>query len=230
MTMLTPVTSVLKPIRFQSIDDIDQALASALEVASESLETHLQTCFKRWTGYEVFRLTPTIPQRSQFSYKWRLSNGFVDQSQPFTVKIASLLTDFTTNTAAVVDVTSQCNIQYEKGLIDTIGGPFLWGPLIGVTDSTNFLTGNFVRIDYTSGFNETNNLYGTPAPAVPKWLQNAAAMGAINHIDKIMPTLRSPKGGNLIDHKAAASAHSVLIERHIRYYPKYDNPEFKNPG
>ena len=227
MPILTTVDSVRTMVRMQSIQDIDTAITRGLSLTSLGLETALQTSFDLWTGYDIFRLDPTIPKRNMFMYKWRLSNGFVDSTQAFTVKIAALVSDFTLNTKAVLDITSDCNTQYEKGVIDNIGGPLAWPSNLGMNTGDAKLIGNFARVDYTSGFNVTADLYD-PA-AVPVWLQDAAALGAVHHVDKLMPTLRHPKGAPP-DVKGDHSYYCGIVTKHIRYYPRYSNPLYRNPG
>ena len=229
MTALTTVDSVLNLMRQDAAPDINQAITSVLDLVSLGLESEVKTQqFDRFTGYDIFHLEPTNIPKGIDVYKWRLSNGFVDNNQPFTVKVGILATDFglTNPPNPVLDITANCNIQYEMGLVDILGGPLVFSSLASANYPTPVVRANFVRIDYTSGFTETNGVYDE----VPSWLSTAAVLYTIKKLDHILPTLRNPKGGGLSSAKAPDYSHGSLIGRHARYRPQYQNPAYTFPG
>ncbi len=223
MTALTSVQSVLNLMRQDPAEDINQAIKSALDLVSLGLESEIRTQFDRWVGFDIFPVQPTSIPKGIEVYKWRLSNGFVDNSETFTIKVAALVTDFTgaSPSSPVVDITSTCNIQYEKGLVDILGGP-----LVRTNLSPSVVRANFVRIDYTSGFTESEDVYDD----VPSWLATAASLYTIKKLDHILPTLRNPKGGGLSSAKAPEYSHGSILGKRIRYTPSYAAPMYTFPG
>lgn len=202
---LAEATDVQELIRFKDIEEIGDALNIALDAVTSELEKKIRTSFPEATRYDIFRAKHQEVDIGLYEYHWRLANGFVVEDEDFTVKVASSMADLTT--AAATDITDDCIINKEKGLVSYIGAAL----------------GTFVRIDYTSGFTDNGDVYED----VPDWLEKAAIYAAIIHIDTVSPTLR-----HNTDEETSTSGlrriYGGIVTAHERYFPKYDNPVVKS--
>ncbi len=221
MTKLATIEDVRAVIRFDDIEELNNAIASALEVATVALESGIRTSFARRTGADVFFIKPNEVSPSLFEYHWRLTDGYVDSGQPFKVEMAYAYSDFGLGTAT--DITANCIIDYTKGLVSYLGGA-----IFSIRTGVNKLDGNFVKVSYTCGFNLSavqgeEDLYS----GIPENIKQAAILKAIVHLDTVSPTLRHEKN-SAYDPKAMNTVYSTIIQKVMRYYPKYSNPAVKS--
>lgn len=223
MTKLANVSDVRNIIRYGSINEIDVAIDSALEIATSNLakDLRLDGAFERETRYDLFYVNHREIASNIFQYHWRLSRGFVDSLQTFTIKVADQVADFGTNDT---DITSEAIIDYEKGVASIVAGEIA---TIRVAENNSKIIGNFIRIDYTSGFNSDDTDGYFDPDEVPRWLKEAAAYNAVSILDTIDPNLRS-QGDNEMNPKAAERLYWRAIESHVRYFPKHDLPIVKS--
>lgn len=223
MTKLATTEDVRQAIRFSSIDEINLSINSALEVATSTLETDIRTqSFDRTTRYDIFLVKHRQITKDLFEYHWRLSHGFVDSSESFSIRVADQVADFAGSN--FTDITSECVIDYTKGVASVVAGEL---STIRVASNSSKIIGNFVRIDYTSGFNEGDTAGFYDEAEVPTWLKEAAVLKAVNIIDTIDPSLRAPGEGSM-SADSTEMLYRSMIQKNIRYFPKYDLPALKS--
>lgn len=225
MAKLAVSYDVRDVLRMDEIPELITSIDSALEVATSQLQAMLRVdSFDQAATYDIFRVEERITQVNatydpMYEYHWRLANGFVDSGETLTVKVAARIADFAGSD--YTDITSLSNVQYDKGTVSYVDGK-IEGQIISTTGGK--LIGNFVRVDYTSGFTESGGEYQN----VPEWLKQAAILQATIHLDSVQPDLRHT------DNKVAKESIKYmkkavfdLIAPHIRYYPRYQDPIVK---
>lgn len=223
MTKLAAVQDVKDSIRFGSVEELNAGIDSALEVATSSLETDLRNeSFTRTTRYDLFFVKHRRIASTLFEYHWRMSHGFIDSGATFTIKVADQIDDFAGTNFS--DITSEVIIDYARGVASVVAGQL---STIRVASNNSRIIGNFVRIDYTSGFNSDDNTGFFDADEVPAWLKEAAIMKAVNTLDIIDPSLRS-QGDNTMSPKHTGLLYQNIIQKNIRYFPKHDLPVLKS--
>lgn len=223
MTKLASISELGSMIRFTGeIDELGQSFDLALETATSNLEKDIMVgSFTRETRFDLYLVIQRRTPQGIFEYHLALSRGFIDSSEIFTVRVANEIEDFGTDD---VEITDKAIVDYELGTISFIGGAIIGARRLS---STFPIQGNYIRVDYTSGFNEDDNegLFNTDE--VPSWLKNSASINAITVIDSIDPKLRA-EGDSTIDPKILQGVYSSTIEGHIRYLPKYQQPVAKS--
>lgn len=217
---LATVDDVLEFIRFDGIeDDLNTSIGLALDMATHQLEGQIRLeTFDRTVGYDLFDLRHYEVDPGLYHYHWKLSNGFVDSGQTFTIEVAAEIADFGTNDAS--DITSDAQINYDKGLISVLDSDIQDIRIPGISSR---LLGNYVRVDYTSGFlSQDSECYDD----VPEWLKLAAINTAIINLDSSQPEVRHSDGFKARLDQTQMMLGSLLTKK-IRYYPKYQKPVFK---
>ncbi len=224
MSKLANISDVRNVIRFESIDEIDVSIDSALEVATSSIETDLMTkSFDRETRFDIFLVKDREIAFNLFEYHWKLASGFVDSAETFTIRVADQISDFDVS-GANTDITSEAITDFEKGVISIVSGQV---STIRLAENNSKIIGNFVRIDYTSGFNADDFEGFYDCDEVPSWLKEAAVMKAIAVLDTVDPTLRASED-NPMNPKGAQGIYFNSMEKNIRYFPKHEAPIIKS--
>lgn len=216
MAKLTTTSSVRTLMRQADVTDITEAIDAALEAASFSLEQKIRSSFARETRYDLFVVRHRKLRDTLYEYHWRLKNGFVDSGETFTVKVADAVADFAT-AGLYTDITDSCTIDYEKGTVSLLSAEV---DSISVFSSDSRLTGNFVRVDYTSGFTATTGLYAE----VPDWLQNAAKYDAIVQLNALSPALWQKSDDAPFSLNQLKGVYNSMWTGRVRYYPNFENP------
>ncbi len=226
MTKLAAIEDLRSLLRFDEITEVNTIFDAALEAATSDLESRLRTDFAEETRFDIFQLTPQNVNPYCYQYHWRLKNGFVNSSDTFTVRAFSTFDDLTNGSA--IDITSQVVTDYKSGVVSLLGGI--------ITSVIRFngydkIPGNFVRVDYTSGWvdDDDDGVYDT----VPDWLKQACMLRAISHVDTINPNLRRNNSKQTrvqpdLELSVVETLYVSLIQKHIRYHPKYSNPIVKS--
>lgn len=142
-----------------------------------------------------------------------LSQGFVDSAQAISIRSAGTIGGLT-DSSVFTDLTSaegvDTVIAYEQG------GVQVWNA---------DLSGYFVRVEYTAGFDTTA---GTDPPLydqtqVPKWLQRLAQITALMSLTTHPLFTESNKSAEF-GAKALHAQAQALIAKHVRYAPSALRP------
>lgn len=222
MTKLATNSDVRDVIRFSDIGEVNTSIDSALEVATSNLETDLRLgSLTRATRFDIFFVKHKEIHANLFEYHWRLSRGFIDSSETFTVRVADQIRDFGVSDS---DITEDAIIGFERGIVSIVGGQL---STIRVAQNNSRIIGNFVRIDYTSGIKNVIDPEFFDPDDVPTFLKEAAVLNAIFVLDTIDPNLRA-EGDSKTDAKATGLMYKTMIQQNIRYFPKYDSPVVKS--
>lgn len=218
MARLATVDDVQDIIR-NDITEVGTTIEFLLDAMSPVLEDKIRTTFDSGAHYDIFSLNDNLIKPDIYQYHWRLSNGFIDSTEDFTVLIADTIEDFDSS-STYTDVTDRCIIDYTKGTVSLIAYGI---DTNGIRAGDSRLIGNFVKISYTSGFAETAGVY----TGVPDWLQKAACFGAIVQLDAISPTLRHNEENENFSLNQLKGVFNSLFTGRIRYYPRHQNPIIK---
>lgn len=204
---LATIQDVLKVIRFsEEITEIQDSIASGLEAGTAALATYLRTDFRRKTITDKFFIEQSINKGGVDIEHFLTSNGFIDNTQPIIIIKAD---SFANLTASPVDISSNCNINYETGAI---------------TYSGDALISAWVSITYTSGFeSDSTDDYVYDQEKVPEWLKQAAILKSILHVDAVTPTLRH-ESADSVDNSAMVEKYNNLVTDKVRYFPAHNKP------
>lgn len=203
--LLTSIADVRDAIRFDDIDEINTAIESALEAATADMINILRTEFDRQERTDFFYIEKTTPYGAVDQDYWRLTAGFVDEDEDFSVELGSSPAEIT---ADPLDIESSCIVNYTRGLITYAGE---------AQDS------KFVKVTYTSGFELGTGDDDRVYQDVPTWLKQAAKLKAIMYLDMVNPTLRHESKDD-VDLTNLKLQFDSLVSNHIRYYPAYKYP------
>lgn len=196
---LATVDDILQFIRFDSIDELNLALDSALLTASVSLEALLRTSFDRVeeaVDYYYVEHTEFIGQ--EYSVYLQTNNGFID-SDSLSVVYAETKAELATGT----DITEYCTVDYVKGkiLIAGLNLDSLW-----------------VKVSYSSGFTVTEDDPIT-YENVPSWLERAAVVQSVLEFDRANPDFRKENSGTRINMEELQVHLNGAVSKHIRFLP-----------
>lgn len=225
MTKLAIHSDVNALIKFPGdIEEINVSINASLETATSNLEKDLRIgSFTRATRFDLFPVIQRELSQGIFEYHLGLSRGFIDSGETFTVKVGTRISDFDNGTAT--DITEQAIIDHNLGAVSIVVSQT---DDVTVPGSNSRLIGNFIRIDYTSGFNEDENTGFFNEDEVPSWLKQAAIINGVVVLDSIDPTLRSADPKNPINPKILQNTYFMSIEARIKYLPKHQQPIAKS--
>jgi hypothetical protein len=226
MPFLASIADFSAAIRFDSIDDVTPSLEAAMEAATSDIEGRIRTDLARATRYDIFLLTHRLVNDNiadLYEYHWKLTQGFLT-NDVITVRLGNSISDLTAVGAPTV--TTNLATDLKKGLISYVGGQLTLGSS-GTTSAPAVL----VRVDYTAGFEDTDEdgVYD----GVPDWMSQAAIIRATTHLDTIQPNLRRNNSKQTrvqpdLELNVMEAQYNSLLQKHIRYFPKYANPFVKS--
>jgi hypothetical protein len=177
---------------FESMADINNAIADALDTATALLASQLTSSFDLADYTDYF----WVPEESQIS-EFRLSTGFATLTA---VALATTIDQF--GTTAEVTYTSDVQLNSEKGV---------------VKDHVTRYDRVFVKVTYSAGFDPDGTdpkMY--ELSQVPKWLQDAAK----TQCKLLLADHPSLTEANIkFDTKALRAQLSSILGSRIRYAP-----------
>lgn len=202
-------------------DDVDEAIKSALEKATTTLEGSLRTPFAAGTATDTFmaRKLSFGATGLQTVAKLKLSRGFVDTAQTITARAAATL-------AGLDDVDEYTDLRDNDGVDHLIVEDDEKGKIMIVDYSFLGIARGYVRISYTCGF--SNDQADPPLyTGIPAWLETMAEIQAELHtmtnpvMNPGLDTASNKTIGEPARVKELRSALEVMLQDHCCYAPGY---------
>ena len=215
---LASIEDVRHIIRFQENDETDTLISAALLAATSYLQTALRNeSFEQGSSYDLFYIEHHQVASGVYHYNWRLSRGFIDSLQTFTVKVAENISDFG-DSSKEEDITGDCLVNYAKGTVSCLDGVSSQSSISG--GGVGQIPGKYVRIDYTAGFTSED---GECFDGVPTWLRDLACYRAVVQMDMVSPELRHDEDSKSKSKPLQSLLESMMATR-IRYFPGFQDP------
>jgi hypothetical protein len=196
---LVPVSKVLEALKMDSDTDIDNVIKQGLHAATGVVSSILRTDFDKKTGFkEKF----FVPEYADGSVGLLLSRGFV--SDLTEVEIL----DFPYSTSGTSVLTTSV-VALERGTVRVY---------------PSYTPPYYLQVTYDCGFSvdpTTATLF--KQSEVPEWLQSAAVLAAVIHMDAMHPTLRHDRKDPREIPEMKKEMYG-LLQSHIRYEPMMLNP------
>lgn len=196
--LLASVAEIRGGLGFDEMTDINDAITMALHSAEARLATVLRTRFGRKASTDLFWVVDAQFQPGLPMTRFRLSQGFVDESVPLMVKTAATIAELATGT----DRSGVVRLDAERGL---------------VTDLSTWYERALVQIESTAGFAaDGSDPDSYELSQVPSWLQEAAKLQALIILET-HPVLE--EAGIKQDTARLTKILDELLASHIRYEP-----------
>lgn len=196
---LALVSEVRDLIRFDSIDEINDALDTSLLAATAYLSSKLRTTLDRAEDtVEYFYVQDALHIGTSYQTYLALRAGWLDGGETITVAVAP--TKKEVDAASARNITSLCMFDYQKGVVHIADEP---------------LSNQYVKVTYTSGFTVTTDHYDN----VPSWLKTAAIYQTILDFNRVNPEFRSESGDFKLDLDQAQSYVDEVILGYTKYTP-----------
>ncbi len=214
MAQLATVEAVRKRGNLVDADEVNQRIALSLDAASLHLASILRTNFDRvtskkdryWVDSTEFPFTDNYIKLYQ-------AQGFIDEEETYSVKIALNLGDF--DDASEVDPT-YLEIEHEKGTVLITGTTFTQPSSVPVFTTDR----QFWQVTYTAGFLTSTTPLGKLYKGVPTWLAEAGTMAALT----IYRELCKDGGECRALDPNLISPMQRFLEPYIRFYPSALKP------
>lgn len=155
--LLVPIADVIDDLGFDSMEDIEQAVRSALHATETFLSSALGTSFRRTTRSDYFSVPKVgYAHGNMGTTSFKLIQGFVEPAG-FTVSMSTSVSGVEDSPD---DITSDVILDSEQGL---------------VFDHNTVYDGNVLKVDYTAGFNvSSDDTTAFNYTEVPDWLRELA--------------------------------------------------------
>jgi hypothetical protein len=216
---LIGTTDALADLGVDNTVDLKEGTVLALEAATAQLTGDLRNgSFDRVTRTDIFWVDVRLLLTPVLRGELKLTSGFVDKNQTFTIVAGSDWNDltntppvdpylnFTAQLGATLDITQYVTIDYEAGKVSLTG---MWLDMFP-----------WIKVTYTAGFAPFG---GSPAetdlydPAqVPTWLQKLCLMGARCLLADTIP---SKESGQKTDPSRLVRAYNTAVGAKSRYMP-----------
>ena len=162
MSKLVPVRKLRDSLALEDHADLNAMVESALRVATNAISSVLTTSFDRVTQTDRFSLVDSpVLDLDQSVLTFKLSRGFVDTTQPITIKAADVAADLATADAIVQD---NVFVDASRGYVTFM--------------DLSVLDGKFLSIAYTAGFTTIPDNESKRYAQVPESLEQAALLAA----------------------------------------------------
>jgi len=206
--LLISVSSIRTSLGFDDVADINAAIESTLKTSTQSVASSLRTGFGRGSRTDYFYATAPYTIGTFAQLYLLLDQGFVDSSENVTIKIAPTIEKF--GTSEEEDITTNCLVNYEKGVVHISGKNFY---------------NQVIKVEYIAGFNlDDQEVTQYDPDEVPEWLKNIAKMETLITLALTREDLWHSEGKF-----TTTELRTRLLDqlsRYTRYEPKALNPIF----